>query len=718
MYEILIGLISAAAYIVTAFVIFILITLFFRKNEKLKRLILPLAVFLCLVTFLSITVSKNIPALKDELKLTALDERNDKSNATEIILTDIKVDGKSIDIPEPVEGKWFFVGSGYMWRPNSDARRPVETTQSVVLKIPVGFERNISFNKGDWSGKVKIECGDYTEIADTNTQSVFWIGHSAPVTFILNFVCRYVFFCLLMLLFSGVFLAYTVVFAGKKGSEEMRSRMLYIGIALASFAYMIFFSKNHTFWLDEMYQLGFSGTGKSLFETLMVTETTPPVFRLVANLWYNVAPYGEEWLLLLPEFFCMAAVYLTGRLGETVYNRTCGLIAAVFVAVSSSVFVSGAYEFRAYGMLLMLFALHLLIYTKRLKQGRDASLKMIILQIITMTLLAYSHYFGVFLCALCGLFDFVLLILKKVRFRVLLSYIVTAVLYVPWIMRLLQLNQIMGDASWMSDPSLSTLHEMFEYLCSEHFIPQILFLVGLIVIIYRYYRGLKDSDAQEINIPLISVLLFVSFIACMYLYGNVVNTTATLWVKRYFIGLIPLAGIIAAVGADTLASAVQKLFPEKKALKSIICVAVIFTLFAISFPVIAKQPFSKNHGVTQVYDKAADWIYDRHTNIFSERTLVLYADEAYIADSWNEYYLTKQGKREPVNVECTRTLIPKLRAEDNGFAKYFDGYDTVYLCYMSRAVPKDINAILTSNSFELTEENTDLRIRTYKRIQG
>lgn len=716
MIKLVIGGVSAVAIVAAAFVLFILLLRFLpRSKEARAALALPLAVYTVLTAFFCAAVMRNIPSLREDLRLTALNEKSEGVGGTEIILNGIVVDDRNVEIPTPVEGKWFFTGSGYMWRPQTDPRQPEGTTDSIVLKIPVGFERSLLFNKGDWSGIVRIEINDTSVDLDTHSQGNFDLEHSPLGAFLLNFVYKHACYAALMAVFSALFAVYYVCFIVKKKSDKAQARLIYGGIALAAFAYMIVYSKNHVFWLDEIFQIGFSGAGKTLSETLMVTETTPPLFRLVANLWYRVAPYGEEWLLLLPEAACALSVYITGMLGETLRGRVTGILAAVYIATSNVVFVNAAYEFRSYGFLLLFSVLFLLVYAKRLQEGRAFGWDSVLYQSVCMILLAYTHYFGVFLCALCGLIDLILLFRKKISWRALVSYVIAAVVYIPWLLRLMQLGQFTQDATWMQIPSLNGVYDLFSFLCSNQMVVRGLFVLGAAVLVLCFVKAREkvSSGLRKEEIGLIFLILPAVYLACMYLYGTVINRNATLWVARYFIGLVPTIALTVATGGEAVIRLLQKATKKGESVHTAGCIVLAVVLFCISLPTIAKQPTTKNHA-DQHYAESADYLYNRNTKIFLDRTLVVFVGEDYEKDGFNDYYLIKQGKRDPINIVSTEELRNRIEDDSDSYENMLLDYDTIYVCSIYHAVPSDVSRFLNSR-FSLTETNEDLDIQVFEK---
>ena len=159
----------------------------FRKSLGRKTL-LGLAVMTVLFSMAANMISGHLPSLTDEVTLTALGEKSETAQGPEIVAEGFVVDGQAYPIRKVTEGKWYWRGQQYMWRPETDDRQPEGTTRSVTLKVPAGWSRTIRFSSNDYRGIVELTTENKTEKIDTSVTSSAEIGRSSSSVLVLNYL--------------------------------------------------------------------------------------------------------------------------------------------------------------------------------------------------------------------------------------------------------------------------------------------------------------------------------------------------------------------------------------------------------------------------------------------------------------------------------------------------------------------------------------------------
>ncbi len=137
------------------------------KKGTLRRLSLPMliCVFL-LLALLSWLASDLLPLPTEQIQITAVGLKNEKSGNNEIYLTSIKVGGEVSEFRVSGEGRWFWTGNWYVWRNAEDPRRPVGVTNSFVMEMPIGRERRINFLSNRNKGYVLVEYNNEIQWLD------------------------------------------------------------------------------------------------------------------------------------------------------------------------------------------------------------------------------------------------------------------------------------------------------------------------------------------------------------------------------------------------------------------------------------------------------------------------------------------------------------------------------------------------------------------------
>ena len=471
-------------------------------------------------------------------------------------------------------------------------------------------------------------------------------------------------------------------------------------VVIAQLLFSIYYSGRQPLWLDEIYQVSFSGCDNSLMDTLMKTETSPPLFRLIANIWYNNMPFGEAYLLLLSEIFVSIGILFAGIIGHTFFCDEIAIVMEVLYGFSTVVIEKCSFEFRSYALLNMLTWMLMYVLLKR-RDNNDSGYRYFVEQGVLMTLLAYTHYFGVILCVVIGIIDFILWIKNNFKHYYIVTYVMLGVMYVPWIIRFTSLAKtIQPNQSWMMDPTVNNAYILFSSLVGGYSVIIFLFLVGFAYLLKtRKYNYLSK---KLLFLPIIVIEVFV----IMWIYGKYISPNATLWVLRYFTILIP--AIIITVGYSLLLIKEYFVTTRNHMVVKCIVIACLFlyilqTACAISLYVseVADGIDVANHND---FRAAADWIYEDKNKYKEEDTALAMTNvgEAEgVIDGWHEYYITRKGSREGMNVVTTNDADKLLK------------YKYVYYCVTPCADDR-LSEIINLN-YTLVYYNEDYSIYFYVR---
>ncbi|MEE1280116.1 MAG: glycosyltransferase family 39 protein [Oscillospiraceae bacterium] len=684
-----------------ALLVFICKKYFKDTIGKIASPVLAAIFIACL--FLSNSWVQKMPIVYDEVGIVALDEKNEKSQGVEVSVQGIEFRGIKKDFPKISEGKWFFTTEdNYMWRPENDARQPEGTTKSIVLKVPVGTERTLLFRKSDWGGKAQVGFWNQKVVVDTYTTTELELENSGIRRQILQAAGRLFIFGVIMCAFA--FLIYVLCRISQSENEKLKRKTVYVAAAVVFLVLAVSHFGPQELWLDEIYQVAFSGTGKNLYETLMVTETTPPLFRLIANIWYNIVPYGEEWLLLLSALLCAGFIYTMGLIGEEIGGKYVGYTASLLAAASPALLSNAAKEFRPYSLLVLLVSITLLFYVRNLKSGRNS-----VAFTISMILLAYTHYFGVFICGALFILDICYLCIKKRTIKDFIPYVIALVLFIPWVFRLFSMGHLEMEATFHRTPSIRAIYDLFVFLCGDVKVV-IVFAVGIVAILLNHKKN------ERFLSPAFSILAVVFImIVCVYAYGVFIRPTATLWKERYFLNILPCTIAITSYGlvwfARFLLGIFKQIYSSQKLyinIKKALCFVLPMILLLGHIPNITSgySVSGKND-----YKGAAETIYG-HVDAYRDDSLVVMICRDYIVDGWYEYYMTMQGKRDDVNcVSVTEIPTDEKEAEE-----FFKPYNTIYYCYLwfEQGSPTFFKQL--STHYKAQQDNTSTCVRVYKRI--
>lgn len=675
-----------------------------KYNPDMKKFLISIFLFTICSVVLTGFVGIASPKLNEQFKLTALGERNPVSQSDEVVLLGMHVDGKEVGIGIPEEGKWFW-GSYYMWRNENDLRQPEGTTHSVTFNIPLGWERYIELATNQWNGYVHIECLGQSQIYDTYSEEWGTMKVSLPSSIKRNLILQHtlqtIIYGLVMFGELGLCICLTRkdYVLCKKGKNFIKYNLHYFAcgiIAAMMFLQMLCYADNNTFWNDEIWQINFCLTHENPLKTLLISHNTyytDLVGNTILSLWYQIAPYGEKWLLLPQELAVAVGVYIVGIATNCLQGLRTAIFATIIGASFSSLVFQCAYEFRTYGFLFLWCSITFYFYIK-LRKEKDCSWKKIMLLGVMLWLPASSHIFGVFFSAGLVLTDLILALQKQLPIKWIQSYIIAGMLYIPWLYNMICYDALSIHAGWQSRPTVQGIFWLLKYLTGWSVPWFFLLFVGICSTLYSIkYEQSMSKDNANLEIAPVIVLSFV--ILLVFVYGRYINLSATMWLERYFIVLFPITMYLCAKGADVLCSAIIR-----KEVIFAVCGAIVIHSFINNLSVLSQPaPTSYQH-----FKEAADWFYTQQNVVYNDDTLIVYAPDAP-AEAWQEYYTTRQGLRDPLEVVSQFSLSEKDLLNKN----------LVYFYYEHVGILDGPKNILEQNGLVEVADDNYLKIRTYMR---
>ncbi|MBE6901519.1 MAG: hypothetical protein E7478_03510 [Ruminococcaceae bacterium] len=693
----IVAVIAVALILASAFIVKKL------KKELPKAISLIGCIFGVFAILLSCIFANHTGVLYEEVRFTALGEHNPEASADEIVINHYTVDNKQYKIKPPVEGKWMWYGESYMWRIEEDTRKPDGMTRSIVLKVPVGLDRTINLSMDKWKGMVEIELDGNQTVIDCFKEGGDVSFESSRGTKICALMLYGLHVAVYMAAMFAVILTIQFAFADEKNKlHRFRYHMIYAVIAASSLLICVPLFDDKSFWLDEMFQVSFSGNGRSVYETLMLPETTPPLFRVIANIWYNIVPYGQGWLLLLSALAVCGAIYFIGLVGKEICNESTGVLCAVLMATSTAVISNASLQYRTYGFVLLFSSLYLLYSIKRIKKGNDATWRDIVVMGAVTIPLTYTHYFGVFLCVAMFSVDLLLWLSKQVKAKVVFAYIIPFVAYIPWLICFITGNHIGNNqATWQHQPSLSRIIDYISYFCSDNEILTWMFYAGAITVVASIIIKLKNNTYEHRKdiAPAIPLMLIIVMFGMLFIYGKF-SPNATLWIERYFFVIVPCVFAVQAHAVYCVGQA----FKEHSAHAGAMVAAV---LIAVTLPSTYTKSTSANFKPVHYYRDCAEWIYKQINYVYNDDCIVVMTGNSYVAEGFYEFYMTKRGIRDDVN------FIRIANIKDDSF---LDQYNTIIYCSYRANSSSDNDFIAkATEGYKQVKRDDGLNITVYDR---
>lgn len=648
-----------ASHIVKFFIVIAMFLLLYKNIAKkgvLKKKLFILLGLMVLNIAISLCCLKFVPVMTDIVTIEAQGEFGSQGGGVEIFVDGYDVDGVFYTVENAVDGTWFWNGTHYGWRSENDKRRPDDLTREIKVSVPVGWERKVIFSSNQWRGWATVSTLNSTQKVDTSVISEVLLEKSETSMLIQNQI-RYL-LCFAVCMVSCIIieiLSSKKIYAITKFIKKHKWKLAYAAVAAMQLCIALYHAGIDCFWYDELYEIGWTVESENILQRAFAGGVPLPIYGFIMGIWYQIAPYGEKWLLLLSEIGTSIGIYVIALSARKCKNEVAGFLAAIFTAISCNLLYQCSYEIRSYGMYFMAASIILFLYLKKINSIQKHSWKNIVILSLAMTFFAGMHYHAIIQCGALFVFESILFLKKRLDWRYIIPYLVAAVSYIPNFITVTQsgfVKNFVSD-SWHPVPHLADVNALIKYLSGESGNITIFFMFGLAIIVALCFFQLLNKNFDEKKLVLILPAFIMTFVIIFFIiYGNFINPKASLWCNRYFVDLIPSFFVISSIG---IADIYNYLAKQSKTYG----IALVIFVLLITVPNSMVVTLNSANNVRQPYRAAADWLYSQNDYIYNDTTLVMSNDADSVVTGWDEYYMQKQGEREPLNVVSHYNIEPE-----------------------------------------------------------
>lgn len=228
-------------------------------------------------------------------------------------------------------------------------------------------------------------------------------------------------------------------------------------------------------WADEAFSALIMKMPLKEINRILFSDVHPPFYYYLGALWGKLFGFSEVSLRSLSLLFLLGTSYISYLLVKRISkDKFASILASLMVLLVPFVNYYG-FEARMYTLLTFLSLLSIYYFLGKRKK----------LLVFTNTFLIYTHYFGVFVIvaeSFLELFES----FKKKNFKEAVKkqipYLITLLLYSPWLVTLLKQTQRVGETYWLSSPDSGEIVRVFTHLLSGG-LPNTYQLAGAIVVI-------------------------------------------------------------------------------------------------------------------------------------------------------------------------------------------------------------------------------------------
>lgn len=279
-----------------------------------------------------------------------------------------------------------------------------------------------------------------------------------------------------------------------------------------------------------------------IIKNFLITDTHPPLYYFICWVFNHFIPAAGEVTLHIPSL-CFNVLTLLGAFFFFPKHLP-KVVKYIFILLltSNGSFIYYGTEARAYSMLLF-FSTALLFVTCNIINKKDIKRTDYVLFFIFTLLLTYTHYFGSLVAGLNAIFVMVFFYKSKNQAykNFALIYIITFLLFLPWLMPNLYYNAVqqrMAGNWWVN---IIHTHKFFidlMFLFFSNIKAQVIFLLLALSAVFTLRKGMK----YKTEISLCLCLFFPVIILAL-----LIKPFISLLMARYFICLLPSAFMFFAI---------------------------------------------------------------------------------------------------------------------------------------------------------------------------
>ena len=532
--------------------------------------------------------------------------------------------------------------------------------------------------------------------------------------------------------------------------KEQKKAILVNGVCITvlscvTFAFLFYFAKEKTFWMDDIAQMDFSWQNSlgQMLQRLQDQDNTPPLTHVLTYLWIHMVPFGTRNLKLFNIIFTILGFVECYRLATILRDRIAGVMTYVIGATSVNFIMITAYTFRPYGVLFYLVALCYRLFCKCQMEPEKGKIRVVYTLLIIALL--YTHYFGALVLLCMGIADLAFSVREKKRLKsLLLSYFVAGVSFLPWIVLMLKRSITRLEQFWPPVPTMESIFYTIKIMFSFRTVAVIVLWIGLLLPCCQIIFRLADKQERELankkkrkvvakkkqedekasdermemlrlKLVMVSQIIWIAVLFVVFVFSVSSKRFGSLYVDRYFVSVAPflflgfgycvsfmiqvIYGVLLAPKGHRKRGSLTREQRTGKAALQIVCAGIVVLICYVPF---GKQLSLVSSQAAEPYEKCSDYLLQQ-SGIYDADTMV-FCTNYDLARGW-EYYWTKKGQLEQTPQIAYYTLAPEQLADKN----------TVYVTILHTSFSQQTQDVLAQNGFVPDSQHESLPIVKYVR---
>lgn len=446
---------------------------------------------------------------------------------------------------------------------------------------------------------------------------------------------------------------------------------------IALLAFLFYVTHSHARWLNQddlasVHVIAGKHSLPELIERNKLMGLQPPLPAIIFYLWAQLTPATVDWIKMPSVLAVTIAIFLTSCLGKKIKNDRTGIYAGILMAVSAYSFEECVFSARTYGIFVfaavMVYWFHFELAEEYEKEA--VRLSTVVLLGLSLIILFYSHYFGILLAFGLGVTDLIKIIItgkqhkKKINILWLLTpYLIGLGAFAPWLFGVIlkeysELEEVVF--AWLTTPTIKDIFVLIYYFFDN------IVITGIFAFIFLFfiYKLAKDhANKKYQKAALVYLLVIIVYVGISFVYSAYIKADGSMWVRRYFCGLMPIIYLICAFALDDICDNQKKLV--RCGTYGLLAIVIVMNWLPI--------PWNTRENIKAEYKNTIE--YFAENKVDEQTDAVIYS--SWWGDAFNYFYtdnfrnekkpaLTKlNGEDVPEKINTVYVLIAHLTDWDN-----------------------------------------------------
>ncbi len=219
-------------------------------------------------------------------------------------------------------------------------------------------------------------------------------------------------------------------------------------------------------WGDEAFSAILSIKSIPQIIRVIIRDTSPPLYNITEHVWFQMFGTSEAAIRSLSFVYYCLTIFFVFLIGSFFWSRRTGLLAAALTFFNPFFFVY-AFEGRMYSILALGVTASMYFFLRILFSEKRISKTVVGGYVLATTWALYSHHFAIFAIFVQGIWFLLELAQgewKRAKY-LLLGFLLTGLLYLPWIWPLYKQTTMVSEGFWLGVPSKKDFTNIiFDYL--------------------------------------------------------------------------------------------------------------------------------------------------------------------------------------------------------------------------------------------------------------